>query len=206
MAEQQTAMTPETFFQEKIAPQYRRRLEELQRQLITVQQQIQERQTAQGTVRIVVEGEDGGTWYLNVKNGEMIVGAEAALPPVMSVYQSRAYFDWAASMATASGVFGPSANNTQGDLTKSRIERLQRLSGMIQFTFTDLPDNSEQSFCIHLGSGERPAAAQTVLTMKAEDAQKMARGELNPQVAFMNGTIKITGDMALAMQFGAAMM
>jgi putative sterol carrier protein len=42
--------------------------------------------------------------------------------------------------------------------------------------------------------------------MKAEDAQKMAHGEINPQVAFMSGVIKVTGDMALAMQFGAAMM
>ena len=47
---------------------------------------------------------------------------------------------------------------------------------------------------------------QTTLSMKAEDAQKMARGDINPQLAFMNGTIKVTGDMALAMQFGAAMM
>jgi putative sterol carrier protein len=42
--------------------------------------------------------------------------------------------------------------------------------------------------------------------MKAEDAQKIARGELNPQMAFMTGAIKVVGDMALAMQFGAAMM
>ena len=71
---------------------------------------------------------------------------------------------------------------------------------------THLPGGGEQSFCIQLGDGERPAAAQTVLSMKAEDAQKMARGEINPQAAFMGGVIKVTGDMALAMQFGAAMM
>jgi putative sterol carrier protein len=44
------------------------------------------------------------------------------------------------------------------------------------------------------------------MTLKAEDARKMARGELDPQVAFMSGLIKVSGDMALAMQFGAAMM
>jgi putative sterol carrier protein len=34
----------------------------------------------------------------------------------------------------------------------------------------------------------------------------MARGELNPQAAFMGGIMQVTGDMALAMQFGTAMM
>ena len=44
------------------------------------------------------------------------------------------------------------------------------------------------------------------MSIKVEDAHKMARGELNPQAAFMGGIIKVSGDMALAMQFGAAMM
>jgi len=199
-------ITPEVFFTEKVAPQFRRRIDEMQRQIMTLQQQVQERMNAQGSMRIVVEGEGGGTWYLNTKNGEMMVATEPAFPPVMTVYQSRAYFDWAASLAAESGLFGPSSRNNQSELTKSRIERLQKIKGLLQFTFTHLPDGSERSFCIHLGDGERPAAPQTTLSMKAEDAQKMARGDLNPQMAFMNGTIKITGDMALAMQFGAAMM
>ena len=109
-------------------------------------------------------------------------------------------------MATDAGLFGPGARTNQSELTKSRIERLKILKGLLQFTFTNLPDGSEQSFCIQLGDGERPATPQTVLSMKAEDAQKMARGEINPQMAFMGGIIKVTGDMALAMQFGAAMM
>ncbi len=199
-------ITPEVFFTEKVAPQFRRRLDEMQRQIMTLQQQIQDRLNAQGTVRMVVEGEGGGTWYLNTKNGEMTVTAEPTFPLVMTVYQSRAYFDWSAAMATESGLFGPSSRNNQSELTKSRVERLQKIKGLLQFSFTHLPDGSEQSFCIHLGDGERPATPQTTLSMKADDAQKIARGDLNPQVAFMNGTIKISGDMALAMQFGAAMM
>ncbi len=47
---------------------------------------------------------------------------------------------------------------------------------------------------------------QTVLTVKAEDAPKMARGEMNAQQAFMGGVMQVTGAMALAMQFGTAMM
>ncbi|MBI3304617.1 MAG: SCP2 sterol-binding domain-containing protein [Deltaproteobacteria bacterium] len=199
-------ITPETFFTEKVAPQFRRRIDDLRRQILSLEQQVQERMTAQATVRVVIEGEGSGTWHLNVKGGEMTVTAEPAFPPILTVYQPRSYFDWAVSMATDAGLFGPSARNSQSELTRSRIERLKLLKGLIQFTFTHLPDGGEQSFCIQLGEGERPAAPQTVLSMKAEDAQKMARGEINPQMAFMGGIVKVTGDMALAMQFGAAMM
>lgn len=199
-------LAPETFFKEKVAPQFSRRIDDLRRQILSLEQQVQERLNAHGSVRIVVEGEGGGTWHLNVDKGEMTVTAEAASPPVMTVYQPRAYFDWAVSMAEDTGLFGPSARNNQGELTKSRLERLKMLKGLLQFTFTHTPEGGEHSFCIHFGDGERPAAAQTVMTMKAEDAQKLARGELNPQMAFMSGVIKVTGDMALALQFGAAMM
>ena len=203
---QQLPVTPEAFFKDKVAPQFRRRIDDLRRQLLSLEQQVQERLAAQATVRVVIEGKDGGTWYLNVNGGEMTVTAEPAFPPLMTVYQPRAYFDWAATLATEAGLFGPSTRHTQGDLTKARIERLKLLKGLIQFTFTDLPNGGEQSFFLQLGEGERPAAPQTVLSMKAEDAQKMARGEINPQVAFMGGAIKMSGDMALAIQFGTAMM
>lgn len=199
-------LSPETFFQNNVAPQFSRRIEELRRQIFTLEQQVQDRLQAQATVRMVVEGDGGGVWHLNIDGGEMAVSADAAFPPIMTVYQSRTYFDWAAATAADAGVFGPSARSSQGELTKSRIERLKMLKGLLQFTFTHLPDGGEQSFCIQLGTGERPAAVQTVLTMKAEDAQKIARGELTPHMAFMSGAIKATGDLALAMQFGAAMM
>jgi len=201
-----TPPTPEVFFKEKVAPQFSRRIDDLRRQILSLEQQLQERVSAQGTVRVVVEGEGGGTWYLHVNKGEMTVTAEPVSPPFMTLYQPRPYFDWAVSMATDAGLFGPGARSNQNELTKSRIERLKLLKGLLQFMFTNLPDGSEQSFYLQLGDGERPAAPQTVLSMRAEDAQKIARGEINPQVAFMSGVIKVIGDMALAMQFGAAMM
>jgi hypothetical protein len=202
----QPRISPETFFKDNVAPQFSRRIDDLRRQIISLEQQVQERVNAQGTVRVIIEGDGGGTWYLNVNKGEMAVTADPAFPPIMTIYQPRSYFDWAVSMATEAGLFGPSGRSNQNELTKSRIDRLKLLKGLIQFTFTHLPDGGEQSFYIQLGEGERPASPQTVLSMKAEDAQKMARGELNPQMAFMGGIIKVTGDMALAMQFGAAMM
>jgi putative sterol carrier protein len=57
-----------------------------------------------------------------------------------------------------------------------------------------------------LGPGAIPDAATTTVTVQAEDADRMERGELNPMEAFMAGRIQVTGDMALLMQLQAAQM
>ena len=134
----------------------KRRIEDLRRQLISLEQQIEWRMTAQATIRVVMEGEGSGTWYLNIDKGEMIVASEAAFPSLMSLYESRAYSDWSVSIASEAGLFGPSGQKTQNELTRSHIERLQKLTGLIQFVFTELPDGSELSFFLQLGEGERP--------------------------------------------------
>ncbi len=138
----QPQLTPEAFFKEKVAPQFSRRIDDLRRQILSLEQQVQERAAAQATVRVVIEGEGSGTWYLNVNKGEMTVTAEPMFSPLMTVYQPRAYFDWAASTATDAGLFGPGARNNQGELTRSRIERLKLLKGLIRFTFTHLPNGA----------------------------------------------------------------
>jgi hypothetical protein len=134
----------------------------------------------------------------------MTVGTEPAFPPLMTTYQS--YADWQVAVISGEAMLAPGQGGTQRELTRSRIERLKLLKGTVRFTFTHFPDGSERGFDLQFGEGERPANPQTVMTLKVEDARKMARGELDPQVAFMSGLIQVSGDMALAMQFGAAMM
>lgn len=44
------------------------------------------------------------------------------------------------------------------------------------------------------------AAAETTIKMSFDNFKKLAKGELNPTMAFMTGKIQIAGDMGLAMQ------
>jgi putative sterol carrier protein len=44
------------------------------------------------------------------------------------------------------------------------------------------------------------APADTTITVAKDDLEAMARGELDPTMAFMTGKLKIDGDMSLAMK------
>ena len=57
-----------------------------------------------------------------------------------------------------------------------------------------------------LGPGTIPETPTTTVTLLAEDADRMERGELNPMEAFMAGRIQVAGDMTLMMQLQAAQM
>ncbi|HYB91512.1 MAG TPA: SCP2 sterol-binding domain-containing protein [Candidatus Binataceae bacterium] len=51
---------------------------------------------------------------------------------------------------------------------------------------------------------EGPAASPSItISMAAQDYVDMTTGKLNPQVAFMSGKLRITGDMGLALRMGS---
>lgn len=45
--------------------------------------------------------------------------------------------------------------------------------------------------------------ADCTIHISAENLQKLASGDLNPQMAFMMGKLRIEGDMSLALQLGS---
>jgi putative sterol carrier protein len=57
-----------------------------------------------------------------------------------------------------------------------------------------------------LGPGAIPESPTTTVSIHAEDADQMQRGELNPMDAFMAGRIQLAGDLTLVMQLQAAQM
>ena len=185
---------PEAFLREQVAPRMAQRIEDLRAEIDRLHRELADRMTAEATVALVLEGADGGTWYMNIHDGHMTVSKQAAQPPLVSVYQTRA--DWEA-LARAAGGSAPMGT----DLTASRIERLREIKGTLEFRLAT--GDTERRVEVRLGPDG--AGSKVTLALRAEDAIRLQSGELRPEAAFIQGLVKLQGDITLAMQLGAVL-
>jgi hypothetical protein len=156
------------------------------------------------TIRVEVRGEGGGTWFLNVKGGAVAAGESADQAPFLTLVQERGDFE--ALVAEA----GDSPLNLLGGLsgmpgamklTRLRIDNLAGMNGMLQFR---LAGDGGFTLLTHFGSEPLPDEPTTKITVQAEGYRKLRAGEIDPQQAFMDGTIQVEGDMQIAMQLALA--
>ena len=82
---------------------------------------------------------------------------------------------------------------------------MQALSGLVRVSITD-GEGGDWSLGVKLCPGEIPTEPTTTVSLRSEDADAMARGDLNPLEAFMGGRIQIAGDLTLLMQIQAIQM
>jgi putative sterol carrier protein len=88
-------------------------------------------------------------------------------------------------------------------LTAARMQNLEGLTGTLRFALT-----GEDGFAllVHFGDGEIAEEPKCGLEVEREAYEKLRTGEINPQEAFMNQQIAVTGDMQMAMQLALAAM
>jgi putative sterol carrier protein len=85
-----------------------------------------------------------------------------------------------------------------------QADKAQNDSATIQF---DLSGDNGGKYWVKVhkgtcetGSGSAPSAADMTLVTSGEDWLAVANGQLNPMTAFMQGKIKVQGNMGLAMK------
>jgi hypothetical protein len=171
-----------------------RQVEELRAEIDRLHRELADRLTAEATVALVLEGTEGGTWYLNLRDGEMVVEDQPAGTPLVSVHQTRD--DWEALAGVSGG-----ATPVGADLTASRIERLREIRGTLEFRLVS--GDAERRVEVRLGPGG--AGPRCTLILRAEDALRLHTGQLRPEAAFIQGLVKLQGDVTLAMQLGAVL-
>jgi putative sterol carrier protein len=190
------------FLRSQIAPRFRELVSAAAQRVAAAQREVDDLRAASGTIAWEVSGAAASVSYINIANGEMTVADQPASEPFMTVTQSEA--DWACFTGgmVQTGLLSGQSRRPFG---QSRIDRLRTIKGALRFVFTGLPDGGTWTFTLSFGSGARPAGPQTTITLPAELVMKIQSGQLDPQLAFMQGQLKLSGDPGLAMQLGMAL-
>src|SRR5262245_17811052 len=127
-----TPIDPGTFLREHVAPRSRRQIDDLRSRIARLEAELADRLAAEATIQMVLEGDGGGSWYLNLRHGDTEVAATPAAPPVIRVYQSRE--DWEAlARVELAGGGGADSMAPGGELTGSRLARMRNLAGALEF-------------------------------------------------------------------------
>jgi hypothetical protein len=174
----------------------------------------------EATLGVRLEGDGGGEWLFRVSGGAMTVEPGSRSEAAFSVLQS--VDDWRGALwenrggaigKQASAFFRPGARSAQaarpgaigGPPSAAALAQMEKLSGVIRVIVSG-GEGGDWRVDFKLGPGEIPAQPTTTLTLSAEDAAAMERGELDPMQAFMSGRLQVGGDMTLLMQMQAIQM
>jgi hypothetical protein len=195
--------TPEHFYRERIPAQFNRALDR-QRQLGESGRRVYHAMCAvDATIRIDVLGADGGTFFLNIREGQMAAEPAPAHPPFLTLIQDRRAFDRLASEAGDSALAllgGLSGIAGELVLTRTRVEHLRAVDGLVRFEVT-----GDDGFALgtHFGPAPCPPSRRPGSRGRRGVPRPAQRGA-RPSVAFMNQQIRVEGDMQAAMQLALA--
>lgn len=185
----------------RVASRFEQVTGDLQKRLEALQREVADLRAARGSVHFEVDGV--GAAYLNLADGRMLVEDVPLDAPFMAVVLSEPDWRRFADGTVSSGLLGGPAG--ERPLGQSRIQRVRAIKGVVRFVLTGLADG-DWTVTTYFGEVARPSSPQTTITVAADVAEKLQRGELNPQMAFMQGQVRMEGDAGLAMQIGMALM
>jgi len=113
----------------------------------------------------------------------------------------------AAPAAPAAAAFKSDALfNEIGDGVASDPTLVKKVNGIYCFAITDGPNGAKKEWTVDLKNGNgavragKPEKADATITISDEAFMNLAEGKANPQQLFMQGKIKLTGNMGLAMK------
>jgi hypothetical protein len=184
----------------QVAPRFLQLLRAAEHRLAAAQREVDDLRGAAGTIAWEVSAPSPVVCYVNLADGEMTVADRPSTEPFMTVSQTEA--DWSRFTSSLAALFG---GDPRRPLGRARIERLRALKGAVRFVLTGFQDGGSWTCTLSFGSGPRPSEPQSTVTLAVDVVGKIQSGALEPQVAFMQGQVKLSGDPGLPMQLGMAL-
>lgn len=197
---------PTTFFRERFPAQLNRALAEQEQAAAAAQRTLDAMRSVDATIRFVVGGADGGTFFVNLAQGRSSAGDAAAHRPFLTIALAREHYEplfREAGDNVLGFLGGISGMGTPVKLTANRVAQIAEVGGTLLFELT-----GEGGFRLlaRLGDGEPAEPADTSIRVDTEAFRELRTGKLEPQAAFLAGKIAVEGDMQKAMQLALAVL
>ncbi len=164
-----------------------------------------EQKAVSHTMAVVLTGADGGEWSLASSDGDITVskGVADGANPVVILAENH----WREVMTGDRAALGGASDFTNLDTSALKPEilaRLEPIAGTLKVVVED-EDEGDMEVVIKFGANA-PDEPGTTISTTADIAKQIQSGAINPQMAFMQGGVKIAGDMNLAMQVATLQM
>jgi hypothetical protein len=197
-------LDPRRFYTETIPLQFNGALDAQERLGEEGRAVYQAMRAVDATICIEVRGQGGGRFHLNIRAGRMSAGDAPAQAPFLTVVQDLPGFERLAREAGDSALVllgGLSGLTGELRLTRKRVESLGQLEGAVRFSVA-----GEHGFALlaHFGGGPVPDSPSASIAVDEAAYRELRSGQLDPGEAFMNGKLKVEGDLQLAMQLALA--
>jgi hypothetical protein len=197
---------PCVFFGERLPAQLNRAFADQEHAVESAQRVLEGMRAVRATIRVVVRGEGGGTFHVNLEAGRSTASPGPACPPFLTLVLDRAHY--APLHAEAGGdvlgfLAGISGIRTPLRLTRARVALLEALRGSL---LLELTGEAGFQLLAHFGPDPVPERASAAIRVDAETYRALREGRLEPQDAFLGGRIQVEGDLQLASGLALAML
>jgi hypothetical protein len=166
------------------------------------------------TMLVEITGDGGASYSFNQKNGRVVVSSAADNDAIVVLSQSLADYD-ALEKAGVTPILGGSGGGGGGGgggrpstrgarlFKPALVDRVASLDKVMKIVITDVPDHGATTTWLRLGRGAKQPEPDVTMTLSLNTYQDMVTGKIPPPAAFMQGLLKVEGDMALLMQLAS---
>lgn len=160
------------------------------------------------TVAVRLDGEGGGRWVLDVRNGALSLRHPDGPGPEPQVSLSQPIADWRAMAVGEEGAIDlapPNASPLDVLFVDPTSRQVLAVRGTVRFEVTGY-NHRVWWMQVKFGTQPEPPTPDAVISVDATTYAEILAKRLMPPEAYFSGQISMLGDTALAMQLAMALL